>query len=352
MPHTWHSYNHFHAKVIMKKLESLQYARAIAAVLVVIDHTVTQFSLYHSTGIPLVDTLLKKTINMGNIGVYVFFAISGYIMSYTTKNKKFDFQYALVFLKKRIMRIYPLYWIYLTLFLSLWAIGIAMRTYHFDAGQIISSYLLIPYGTTNGKITPPVLAQGWTLIYEMFFYLAFTLLIMLKSKKKIIPFLLFLIFTSLMIISRHELFNLSEVNIFFSKWLLLLFVAGIVIERNQETITRILGNVNNTLLWSSAAVLILLATYINKPITVDYLLSIIILILILPINQERKNLLKIGDASYTIYLSHIFFVMAYGMVVKNITDITVGIIMAIATAVISIIAGIILYDRVEKKIHH
>lgn len=168
----------------MKKLESLQYARAIAAILVVIDHTVTQFSLYHSTGMPFVDTLLKKTINMGNIGVYVFFAISGYIMSYTTKNKIFDFRYGLTFFKKRIMRIYPLYWIYLTLFLSLWAAGLAMRTYHFDTGQIIASYLLIPYGVTNDKITPPVLAQGWTLIYEMFFYLTFTLLIMLKLSKK------------------------------------------------------------------------------------------------------------------------------------------------------------------------
>lgn len=121
---------------------------------------------------------------MGNIGVYVFFAISGYIMSYTTKNKIFDLQYGLIFLRKRIVRIYPLYWIYLTVFISLWAVGLAMRTYNFDIGQIIASYLLVPYGITNGKITPPILAQGWTLIYEMFFYLAFSILIMMIIKQK------------------------------------------------------------------------------------------------------------------------------------------------------------------------
>ncbi|CAI1054249.1 acyltransferase family protein [Serratia grimesii] len=336
----------------MKKLESLQYARAIAAMLVVIDHTVTQFSLYHSTGMPFVDTLLKKTINMGNIGVYVFFAISGYIMSYTTKNKIFDLQYGLIFLRKRIVRIYPLYWIYLTVFISLWAVGLAMRTYNFDIGQIIASYLLVPYGITNGKITPPILAQGWTLIYEMFFYLAFSILIMMKLNKKAIPLLLFLIFFSLMLASRNGLFPLDEINIFFSKWLLLLFVAGIIIERNQEIITQVIGSVNNTILWSLTFILILVATYISKPIIVDYLLSLMILALILPINQNRRNLLQIGDASYTIYLSHIFFVMTYGMLVKNITNITLGITMGIATAFTSIIAGVILYNIIEKKIHH
>ncbi|MDP8602230.1 acyltransferase [Serratia marcescens] len=157
----------------MKKLESLQYARAIAAMLVVIDHTVTQFSLYQSTGVDFIDTMLKKTINMGNIGVYVFFAISGYIMSYTTKNKNFDILYAKIFIQKRIKRIYPLYWIYLSIFIALWAVGLAMRSHHYSFSQIIYSYILIPYGVTDDKITPPVLTQAWTLRYEMFFYITF-----------------------------------------------------------------------------------------------------------------------------------------------------------------------------------
>lgn len=154
-----------------------------------------------------------------------------------------------------------------------------------------------------------------------------------------------------MIMSRNELFKISEVNLFFSKWLLLLFVAGVIIERNQHVITSLIGNTNNTILWILVSILILAATYISKPITVDYLISIVILILILPINQERKNLLKIGDASYTIYLSHIFFVMAYGMLVKNISNVSLNIFLGIIIAFISIIAGVVLYAVIEKKIH-
>lgn len=335
----------------MKKLESLQYARAIAAMLVVIDHTVTQFSLYQSTGIDFIDAILKKTINMGNIGVYIFFVISGYIMSYTTKNKTFNIAYANTFLRKRVKRIYPLYWIYLSIFLALWAAGLAMRSYHYSAYQIISSYLLIPYGVTDNKITPPVLAQGWTLIYEMFFYITFALLIMLGTNKKIMPLLLLAFFSLLMALSQSNLLPSNELNIFFSKWLLFLFVAGILIEKNQQVITKTLIGVNNYTLWSLAATLILIATYIDKPVIIDYLLSTLALILILPIDQDRKGLLKVGDASYTIYLSHSFIVLAYGIISKNISNMWVCLIAGLITVFTSVILGVILYEKLEKRIH-
>lgn len=335
----------------MKKLESLQYARAIAAMLVVIDHTVTQFSLYQSTGVDFIDAVLKKTINMGNIGVYIFFVISGYIMSYTTKNKIFNIAYANTFIRKRVKRIYPLYWIYLSIFLMLWVAGLAMRSYHYSPFQIISSYLLIPYGITDNKITPPVLAQGWTLIYEMFFYITFSLLIMLGTNKKIMPLILLALFSSLMAISQLTLFPIKELNIFFSKWLLFLFVIGILIERNQQVITKTLSGIDNYILWSLAATIILLATYIDKPVIIDYLLSVLALILILPIDQDRKDLLKIGDASYTIYLSHSFVVLAYGIMSKNISNMWICLIAGLITMLISVTLGIFLYGKIEKRIH-
>ncbi|TXE63528.1 acyltransferase family protein [Serratia nevei] len=335
----------------MKKLESLQYARAIAAMLVVIDHTVTQFSLYQSTGIDFIDTMLKKTINMGNIGVYVFFAISGYIMSYTTKNKNFDISYAKIFIQKRIKRIYPLYWIYLSIFIALWAIGLAMRSHHYSLSQIICSYILIPYGVTDDKITPPVLTQAWTLRYEMFFYITFAFFIMLGINKKIMPMLLLVFFSALVVISQLNLFPLSELNIFFSNWLLLLFVAGILLEKNQDVITKLLTKTKNHTLWVIATLLILIATYIDKPVIIDYVLSILILIFILPIDQGRKSLLKIGDASYTIYLSHSFIVLAYGIITKNTSSMWICLLAGLITIFASATLGIFLYEKIEKRIH-
>lgn len=153
----------------MKKLDSLQYARALAAMFVVVAHTVNQFHLYSSTGDVFFDEIIRKTTRLGDIGVYIFFVISGYIMSYTTKNKAFGLKYSTVFLKKRIFRIYPLYWIFLTLLVVLWAAGIALRSQDIDATKIIFSYLLVPHGVTESKIDTPVMSQSWTLSYEMFF---------------------------------------------------------------------------------------------------------------------------------------------------------------------------------------
>ncbi|NMU43971.1 MULTISPECIES: acyltransferase family protein [Serratia] len=335
----------------MKKLESLQYARAIAAMLVVIDHTVTQFSLYQSTGIDFIDTMLKKTVNMGNIGVYVFFVISGYIMSYTTKNKTFDVSYAKVFIQKRVKRIYPLYWVYLSVFLALWGLGLAMRSHHYSVSQILFSYLLIPYGITEDKITPPVLTQAWTLRYEMLFYITFAFFIMLGTSKKLMPILLLVFFSALVMLSHLNIFPAAELNLFFSNWLLLLFVLGILLEKNQHVITKVLAGVNNHTLWIITTILILIATYIDKPVILDYLLSVLILIFILPINQDSKTLLKIGDASYTIYLSHSFIVLAYGMVSKSTSNIWICLISGFITILASAILGILLYEKIEKRIH-
>lgn len=121
----------------MKKLDSLQYARAFAAIFVIIAHTVNQFYMYSTTGNKLFDEIIRRTTHLGDLGVYVFFVISGYIMSYTTKNKDFGVEYASTFIKKRLLRIYPIYWIFFTFLVILWAAGIALRSQDINAEKNI-----------------------------------------------------------------------------------------------------------------------------------------------------------------------------------------------------------------------
>lgn len=174
---------------------------------------------------------------------------------------------------------------------------------------------------------------------------------MLGINKKIMPMLLLVFFSALVVISQLNLFPLSELNIFFSNWLLLLFVAGILLEKNQDVITKLLTKTKNHTLWVIATLLILIATYIDKPVIIDYVLSILILIFILPIDQGRKSLLKIGDASYTIYLSHSFIVLAYGIITKNTSSMWICLLAGLITIFASATLGIFLYEKIEKRIH-
>ena len=80
---------------------SIQYLRAIAALLVVFYHAIYQIKEYHS--------LFEGGIwRFGAAGVDIFFVISGFIMWVTTSGRPAD---PLRFIGRRITRIVPLYWI-------------------------------------------------------------------------------------------------------------------------------------------------------------------------------------------------------------------------------------------------
>ncbi|MCW9533237.1 acyltransferase family protein [Klebsiella oxytoca] len=97
---------------------SIQALRAVAAIFVVVDHTLTQFNLYNLNA-GYAGKILSNLENLGLIGVYIFFIISGYIMSMTTNNKPSGFNSAAIFIKKRLIRIYPTYWIWLSIMVVL-----------------------------------------------------------------------------------------------------------------------------------------------------------------------------------------------------------------------------------------
>ena len=84
------------------KLNSIQYLRALAALTVVVAHAWDH---------PLPATPWPAAA-MGEFGVALFFVISGYIMVAITGEGRFS---AAQFLKRRAIRIVPLYWMATTL---------------------------------------------------------------------------------------------------------------------------------------------------------------------------------------------------------------------------------------------
>lgn len=147
---------------------SVQYIRAFAALSVIYIHlTYALFDLNYC----------------GAIGVDLFFITSGFIM--TNYIEKLNFNNSLSarsFFINRFKRIYPLYFI-LTCFFAL-----LMIIYGGGMGIIINyiySILFIPY-SYNNIYKDPILFAGWSLNFEIFFYLIICFSIYLNKKKSII----------------------------------------------------------------------------------------------------------------------------------------------------------------------
>jgi len=144
-------------------LRNLQALRALAALLVVFDHLNGELSYDKSS-----TTLFSGFRYIGNFGVDIFFAISGFIMLSTTWSHFAEPGASRVFLIRRLARIYPPYWLVLApiVLTYLFASRSLMRS-HAGHSDIVSSMLLLPQANTS------LLIVSWTLVFEMYFYLVF-----------------------------------------------------------------------------------------------------------------------------------------------------------------------------------
>jgi exopolysaccharide production protein ExoZ len=129
------------------QLQSLQMLRAVAALSVVYFH-------------------LQHVPHVGEFGVDIFFVLSGFLMAMLVEARVSPGY----FLLQRITRIVPLYWIMTaSVFFVAWVHPALLNSTTADASHLLKSLLFIPYFKENGALHP-MLAVGWTLNYEMFFY--------------------------------------------------------------------------------------------------------------------------------------------------------------------------------------
>jgi len=167
------------------KIQTIQNLRGFAALAVLIHHVFLDTKKYGSESY-MIDNFYSLDY-FGNIGVDIFFVISGFIMVLIHGSDFKKFHGIRTFFLKRIIRIVPIYWLLtgvaafiLFFFPHLFGAGKTFDLYH-----TIASFLFIPWNNTAG-MPIPILAAGWTLNYEMYFYCIFALFL-LFSKNKFIP---------------------------------------------------------------------------------------------------------------------------------------------------------------------
>src|SRR4051812_41188007 len=145
------------------KLLSIQYLRAVATLTVVAAHATA--SLF----------------DFGEAAVSLFFVISGFVMVYVSRRETTP----AAFLWARFVRVVPLYWA-ITLFVGL--------TYGSEATHLLLSLALWPHPGPAGQGWP-VVGQGWTLVFEVFFYVVFAATLL--GSARIRPWLVASIFVAL-----------------------------------------------------------------------------------------------------------------------------------------------------------
>jgi len=152
----------------------IQALRAVAALLVVLEHSIYLWLAR------VAHTPEAKFWMNGVTGVDIFFVISGFVMTLSLPGLTRHRHPVRVFLRRRVSRIVPLYWLATTskILLVLAVPALALhQTLTFP--NIVGSYLFVP--VLNGEnVLVPVIVVGWTLNFEMFFYLIFSLTMLFR----------------------------------------------------------------------------------------------------------------------------------------------------------------------------
>jgi len=150
----------------MKQLQSIKILRAVAATTVIVHHV-----------------MIADGTAFGEFRVDIFFVLSGFVIALVLDTKPGTIR---DFLASRLTRIVPLYWIATLLVFF----GTVLRPDLFNSttdsvGELLKSLFFIPYRKESGQLYP-MLFVGWTLNYEMFFYLISALALLFVRRYRFI----------------------------------------------------------------------------------------------------------------------------------------------------------------------
>jgi len=314
----------------MPTLYSIQYLRALAALAVVVFHAGERSGLHFT---------------IGAAGVDVFFVVSGFIMMAISDSRPTA---PASFLRNRFLRIAPSYWAATVVMLLGAAIGL-FPNLQLTLVHTLASFLFIPAQSPSSGEMWPVLVQGWTLNYEIFFYLVFAAALATRRGLRL-PVLagVFGLLTACGLLLHPE----SPLLAFYTAPVLLEFVAGAAIAK----------------LWARGAlppaavgaVLVILAVGGFAAIQILQMefgpwtcgpLAIALVIGALSIETrgrlpKLKALAYLGDSSYSIYLWHTF---AISVALKAAPFLPPSLFLGVCV-VVGTLAGIIAYEGFERPL--
>lgn len=322
-------------------LYSIQYARALAALMVV---------LYH---VGHADYAHRYAGNWLSAGVDIFFVISGFIMYWTTVGRTVT---PWTFLRRRLMRIVPLYWLVTSVMVGLLVLAPRLvRSGAFDPAHVLASYFFVPWLHPVENYPFPVVIPGWTLNYEMFFYVAFATCLALPAQIRL--WALAVVLGGLVLVG--QVFDPQQVQLrFYSSSLFLEFLLGIGVGILVQR-----GRLMDGRLAAFLAPMMLLAIWLldASPLRgLSWGLPAAVFIYAL-ISLEREGrmprvalCLLLGNASYSLYLIHPMVLSALDQIIARVGVTVTGPLpeLGLTSAIVAVaaLAGCVCYWLVERPL--
>ncbi|WP_161914565.1 acyltransferase [Methylosinus sp. C49] len=329
-------------------LVAIQWLRAIAAAMVVLHHAgYYANSVREQYGAAHADFL---GVSFWWFGIHIFFVVSGFIMIYTTRDFGSPGAWR-KFLWRRLLRIAPLYWIVTTIAVVLLLIFPHSLDITGDRlAYVLKSYAFIPVLRSEGDLRP-IVGQGWTLDTEMFFYAAFALATFLPRRLGVLA--LSGSFCLLVALGRN-LTSASPILFTWTDGLLLEFLFGVYLGLAFEHGLRISNVMRLAAITFGLGLLALEMkgpTFLTSGIPAALIVGGATLGPALRETSAMRWLTYLGDASYSLYLTHTFIVRPLRNVwVVAIGDRAPADFLILAALFASIVFAVAAYRFVEKPI--
>lgn len=329
-------------------LPGLNGLRAFAAFSVIIMHI--------NTNLPAFNLPSKKWLLIAAYGVTIFFTVSGFLITYLLlleKEKTGNISLR-KFYMRRILRIWPLYYLYLLL------AGIVFFIFQLDGGVMRLGNLLlyiffmpnVPYILNS---TLPNLPHYWSLGVEEQFYVFWPLLVK-KARKIINVLLVFFILFFLLKIGAFLIYKLNGLYWPYKMFLVNRFdcmaIGGIgacLVHSGHRVIDLMKNKIVQVITW-----IIVIAAALNKIILqhtlVDHtFFSLITLIVIVNVSFNKQTIVSLdfrifeflGKISYGLYVYHFLVIFLTAKIVNQFnlpSDIKTGIVYAIIISTTIIIS--------------
>jgi exopolysaccharide production protein ExoZ len=310
--------------------------------------------------------IFQGVFKLGYTGVDLFFVLSGFIIYYTNAKHFGNSSKLLSYLKKRFIRVYPVYWIYAIGALTIHIVLAKLTPINLiwwmslDAISILRSLALYP--SYFDKNVMSILPVAWTLSHEVMFYAIFAISLI---SNKVGLWIGIIIWATAIVAGNYDL--LDSDSSYFTKTLLhtknFEFIFGFVIA---EIVLR------GALLkkyWSQISILIFAVLALSLAFYAEHQkimyfpkldalnfgvpFSIIIYALVSiekykPIIRKKNVFVYLGDASYSIYLTHFLAMMVITIALNK--YISNDYLFCSVVFGISLCFGCICYNWIEKPL--
>ncbi|WP_245677546.1 acyltransferase family protein [Candidatus Arsenophonus triatominarum] len=343
-----------------KKLDAIQFLRGISVLLVIAFH----FRQYLNNVYLQVD-IGDRLFGLGEVGVDIFFVISGFVIVYSSINKKNNT--TLEFSLKRFFKLYPVYCFVLLLLI------IFNINQNYTASQIIKSFIYIPndYNFIGPWYGYSINIPAWTLTYEVIFYAIFAAAIFMSHKRRttICIFMIIIIVCTAQMYFRGFLQldpitrDIDNNNIvrnltFLSNPILYEFIYGMIIA---EFYVRVNERISNNIIFNIAMVsifwvsVVLIISGYNRGSGLGGLYSFALVgsLILLCKNKEinfGKFWLMMGEMSYSLYINHMVVKKLSGIYLRDlgIYNNNGGVTLFIILFILTFVMSYSTYNLIEK----